>query len=1037
MTLISTLLALLPLAAGTLPETTTHPPARPDQVLVVYNADWTQDLDGSEPGQDSEELARYYVARHTDPTTGRRPWLLGLTAPGGEDSPLNRVYLPEKSADNGSGLVYRGADELVADPWPLSTTHGDAAVPIEAIESGRARSRYAAAWIAGGDAPQGQVRRLRVGYFPTNGQPVALVDLQPGAVKRHPAVTLVPRPSGTLVLLDMQALPYREGKFRIRVDRIDGAPLDLVRELSGDDRPTDTGSYVSLADHRSPLTELPERSGFLPRLLSAVDLLALSAEGKVYGVVLNRGEVRDLQADSVAAHVRSRLDPARGTILYRGSDGALSPAVSAFRLKNGGLLLAGDLSMHDRGSVVVTWTGRKQDGTPWERSRVLHDPRDFEVSETGPDGIRDDSNFLELIAAPVQRFLETHETDDGIRLRDHVLYIVVVHGLPLRVRSLYGIRRGVPGGRENDLGAGSSLTQRIQTLYYDLSALQPKPVIVNHRQRNAFDLPTIAHPLITCLTGQVANPFLHPLAHDPRRAERLFEQAGLDGLRTQDPPVFTTALRKSVGAPRFLFGATRLDGRTIEGARSRVDGAVYASRYLTPQIGPSYIGKYQEAPLTGRVLEKRGFEVRPATGHERRALFYFGVFGYGAAFQQSIGKDPEESVLWEDGFLPGGIGYAIRSFLGWDRRRPPSGQSQLFEQVLRADATVTAGSAGGAHDTNFTWPDSLVLTHLLFEGYDLGDALLRSTVYLDWTLSAVGDPLYRACLAETAPDATPPVVPGPESIHAEVSPSGPGTFALRVQVDLGNDDPEMVETLVRCWPEDSPDEVLRGRNSRFRSRPSAVVDGLRPEKTYRFAVELIDPYGNRFDSESAFGAGRTRTPEATEPRVVQDRKFLGWKGETNLIVYDAALDETGEIEITFAPTRRGGMPEITTQTGWRLFDTGGLAVGGARAEVAKEGPTLEKGVDYRLRIRWRRFPVTREALLVAPDGTEHVLATANGLPWDPRVRIGTSLDFRGDIEPRRIVLRNDAPAAPPARRTILPWRLDAERYREHGGTLTD
>jgi len=51
---------------------------QPDEVLVLYNADWREDLPGSNPGQDSLEVAQYYVSRHTDPKTGKKPYLLGL-----------------------------------------------------------------------------------------------------------------------------------------------------------------------------------------------------------------------------------------------------------------------------------------------------------------------------------------------------------------------------------------------------------------------------------------------------------------------------------------------------------------------------------------------------------------------------------------------------------------------------------------------------------------------------------------------------------------------------------------------------------------------------------------------------------------------------------------------------------------------------------------------------------------------------------------------------------------------------------------------
>ena len=51
---------------------------QPDEVLVLYNADWREDLPGTNPGQDSLEVAQYYVSRHTDSKTGKKPYLLGL-----------------------------------------------------------------------------------------------------------------------------------------------------------------------------------------------------------------------------------------------------------------------------------------------------------------------------------------------------------------------------------------------------------------------------------------------------------------------------------------------------------------------------------------------------------------------------------------------------------------------------------------------------------------------------------------------------------------------------------------------------------------------------------------------------------------------------------------------------------------------------------------------------------------------------------------------------------------------------------------------
>ena len=81
--------------------------ASPDQVLVLYNADWRKDVDGSEPGQDSKEVAEYYVRMHTDRITGKKPYLLGLRCVHREKH-LNQWVIREKSQDNKDGIVFVG-----------------------------------------------------------------------------------------------------------------------------------------------------------------------------------------------------------------------------------------------------------------------------------------------------------------------------------------------------------------------------------------------------------------------------------------------------------------------------------------------------------------------------------------------------------------------------------------------------------------------------------------------------------------------------------------------------------------------------------------------------------------------------------------------------------------------------------------------------------------------------------------------------------------------------------------------------------------
>jgi len=90
--------------------------AEPDQVLVLYNSDYGIDQDGSEPGQDSKEVAEYYVRRHSDPVTGKKPWLLGLSCVHCKDH-LDQFRLPEDSQENRFGVEYVGAGEPPRE-WP-------------------------------------------------------------------------------------------------------------------------------------------------------------------------------------------------------------------------------------------------------------------------------------------------------------------------------------------------------------------------------------------------------------------------------------------------------------------------------------------------------------------------------------------------------------------------------------------------------------------------------------------------------------------------------------------------------------------------------------------------------------------------------------------------------------------------------------------------------------------------------------------------------------------------------------------------------
>ena len=89
--------------------------ASPDQVLVLYNADWPHKSEGSSAANDSKEVAEYYVRMHTDRKTGKKPSILGLSCRHFGKSHLNRWFIPEESNDNANGIVFRGKGKPPAD----------------------------------------------------------------------------------------------------------------------------------------------------------------------------------------------------------------------------------------------------------------------------------------------------------------------------------------------------------------------------------------------------------------------------------------------------------------------------------------------------------------------------------------------------------------------------------------------------------------------------------------------------------------------------------------------------------------------------------------------------------------------------------------------------------------------------------------------------------------------------------------------------------------------------------------------------------
>ncbi|MFO7802921.1 MAG: hypothetical protein R6V55_11560, partial [Desulfovermiculus sp.] len=93
------------------PGSLVHAGITPSQVLVLYNADWQGDHPLTGKGQDSRELAEHYVRMNTDPATGEKPFILGLSSTKG--NLLNHEHLQEKSKDNRSGVILTTLERMI------------------------------------------------------------------------------------------------------------------------------------------------------------------------------------------------------------------------------------------------------------------------------------------------------------------------------------------------------------------------------------------------------------------------------------------------------------------------------------------------------------------------------------------------------------------------------------------------------------------------------------------------------------------------------------------------------------------------------------------------------------------------------------------------------------------------------------------------------------------------------------------------------------------------------------------------------------
>ena len=145
---------------------------------------------------------------------------------------------------------------------------------------------------------------------------------------------------------------------------------------------------------------------------------------------------------------------------------------------------------------------------------------------------------------------------------------------------------------------------------------------------------------------------------------------------------------------------------------------------------------------------------------------------------------------------PGAIGLHLDSASAMN----PRGGANWSANAVIKGITVTSGAVAEPYLTGLPHPDQFFL--YLFQGANVGDAMLRSTEWLRWKIVNIGDPLYRPFPHALAPfnaaehhetflALSPPAITGGNSLSGFIGLSSPAPES-GASVSLKSDHPDIV-----------------------------------------------------------------------------------------------------------------------------------------------------------------------------------------------------------------------------------------------------
>lgn len=212
-------------------------------------------------------------------------------------------------------------------------------------------------------------------------------------------------------------------------------------------------------------------------------------------------------------------------------------------------------------------------------------------------------------------------------------------------------------------------------------------------------------------------------------------------------PFVSLANFRSHPEAEIIYSVWRLDGPTVEIARSLVDKAMKAESAHGPR-GQACIDEQEDprpSPYQGarmgdwdlyraaRILRAAGFSVSEDNYHTEFGTAPSGTC-HGAALYSGWYKynNYNDAFTWNEG----AIGFHLDSASVLD----PRGGKNWSYNALQRGITVTSGAMDEPYLAGLPRPDGVF--HDLLAGANVGDAFLRNTRFLKWMIVNIGDPLY-------------------------------------------------------------------------------------------------------------------------------------------------------------------------------------------------------------------------------------------------------------------------------------------------------